>query len=115
MITLRVLTVLSLAALAGMLTSCGGGGSSDTASTGSLQVLNNTGQDLADVEVWQGITKLSEIGGGLAQGASWTFSNLAAGSYDVKAFPGGGGVQLILTYFNVLVLPDLTTPYTMTP
>ncbi|MDJ0976573.1 MAG: hypothetical protein QNJ98_19105 [Planctomycetota bacterium] len=95
------------------LTACGGGGGGDAAQLGALQVLNNTGIDLAEVEIRQGGMTIAQIGGGLAQGASWTFDTLPAGQYDVRAFPPGIG--MIMEYLGNTVVGGQTTNLTMTP
>jgi hypothetical protein len=100
-----------------LLPACGGGSSGDSTppATGSIQVLNNTGTDLVDVEVWQNGAKVAEIGGGLVLGGSWTFSNLAPGVYDVHGFQPGAGLTLILFYLDNTVQSGLTTNLTLTP
>lgn len=113
----RIVVTVSCAALLSLfLAGCGGGGGGDDpVGTGALQVLNNTGQDLAGVAVYQSGGKVDEIGGGLAQGASWTFSNLPAGVYDVQAYPPGNPVSMILFYDDNVVTAGGTTNLTMTP
>ena len=112
----RVTILCCAAALALCLSACGGGsgGGGTTLPNGALQVLNNTGSDLQNVEVRQGLTTIDGIGGGLAQGSSWTFSNLPPGIYDVHAFlPGQMGT--ILHYYGLTVTSAQTTNFTMTP
>ena len=110
---------LALVGAAAMLLAigCGGGGGGDDPAqgTGSIQVLNNTGMDLADVEIQMDGSTVDEIGGGLVSGGSWTFSDLEPGVYDVLAFPGGGGIQVILFFNDNTVQSGQTTNVTMTP
>ena len=117
---MRIAVTCGLAAClaaAVLFTACGGGGGDDsTPGTGSLQVLNNTGVDLANVQLENADgTMVAEIGGGLAQGATFLFANLAPGSYDVLGFPGGGGVQQILFYTDNVVQAWQITNVTMVP
>lgn len=95
---------------------CGGGGGDDSsADTGSIQVLNNTGLDLAGVAVYQDGTRVAEIGGGLVSGGSWTFGDLEPGVYDIQAYPPGPGFVAILFYDDNVVNGGQTTNVTMTP
>ena len=113
--------VLACALLAAFAAGCGGGsgGGGQPASgpsSGAIQVLNNSGMDLADVEIHVvGGAKVDEIGGGLAQGATFLFGNLPAGTYDVLAFPPGSGIQKILRYDNNVVAAGQMTDLTLTP
>ena len=112
--TNRVFALVGLVCILG-LTACGGGGGGDVPATGAIQVLNNTGMDLAGVAVYEGTTRLDEIPGGLALGASWTFSSLAPGVYDVQAYPPGPGIQPIMFYLSNTVTSGQTTALTLTP
>ena len=58
---------------------------------------------------------VAEIGGGLAQGATFLFANLAPGSYDVLGYPGGGGVQMIRFYPDNVVQAWQITNVNMVP
>ncbi len=95
----------------------GGGGDSDQGpTTGTIQVLNNTGVDLADVAIHTPAgVEVDSIGGGLAQGATYSFANLAPGRYDVLGFPPGSGFQQILRYSDTPVSAGQVTDLTMTP
>ena len=116
--TLCYTTTLTLVAL---LAGCGGGGDGppmgqNAPVMGAIQVLNNTGMDLAGVEI-QTIagSTVDTTGGGLASGATFLFPNLPAGTYDVLAFPPGSGFQQILRYQDIVVSAGDLTDLTMTP
>jgi ABC-type oligopeptide transport system substrate-binding subunit len=115
MLTRFATALLFASALALSLAACGGGGSSSSPGQGAIQVLNNTGQDLTDVSVWQAGNKVASIGGGLVLGGSWTFSNLPAGTYDVNALTPGVPFGIVLHYLDNVVISGQTTNLTMTP
>lgn len=111
---IRLVGILIVLVIAVASSGCGGS-SSNAPSVGSLQVLNSTGVDLVNVEIWQSGGMVTELGTGLALGASWTFTGLAEGIYEVRAFRGGGGIQPILFYMDNQVVGGQTTSLTMTP
>lgn len=116
--TTRLLALVGMVCMLSLTACGGGGGGGDAPASGAIQVLNNTGLDLAGVAVYQGTTKVDETPGGLALGASWTFSTLAPGVYDIQAYPPGtpgSPVSAIMFYLSNTVASGQTTSLTLTP
>ena len=108
--------------LAALVGGCGGGGGGEAPppvqgpSNGAIQVLNNTGMDLASVAVYYpGGAQVDATGGGLALGATYLFADLQPGVYDVVAVPPGSGVVQVIRYSDTVVLAGELTDVTLTP
>lgn len=112
--------VLACALLTAFVAGCGGGGGQATPiqgpNTGAVQVLNNTGMDLANVAIYTASgTKIADTGGGLAQGSTYLFGDLAPDLYDVVAMPPGPGFQQVRRFDDNVVAAGQLTHLTMTP